>query len=251
VKADLLYGFHPVREGLRGRRQPFELFVIDGALNERVQKLLDLAGERGVPVRRRQKADLDRLAGHPHHQGVVLSIEPFSYSELDELLAAWRNSARPALFLVLDGITDPHNFGAVLRNADAAGCHGVIVARDRSCPVTNVVDKASAGAVEHLPVCQVTNLARAIAELKGAGVWVYGLSGDAGVKPLYAEALGGDVALVIGAEGEGLRQLTRRECDGLLAIPMGGQVASLNAASASAVALFEVVRQRLVAGATG
>lgn len=249
MKADLLYGFHPVREGLRGRRQPFELFVIDGALNERVQKLLDLASERGVPVRRRQKVDLDRLAGHSHHQGVVLSIEPFRYSELDELLAAWRNSARPALFLVLDGITDPHNFGAVLRNADAAGCHGVIVARDRSCPVTNVVDKASAGAVEHLPVCQVTNLARAIEELKAAGVWVYGLSGDVGVKPLYAEALGGDVALVIGAEGEGLRQLTRRECDGLLAIPMGGQVASLNAASASAVALFEVVRQRL--GASG
>jgi 23S rRNA (guanosine2251-2'-O)-methyltransferase len=245
LKADFLYGFHPVREGLRGRRRALELFVLEGPVNERLQKLLDLAGERGVPVRRRQKTDLDRLAGHPHHQGVVLGIEPFSYSELDDLLAAWRNSARPALFLVLDGITDPHNFGAVLRNADAAGCHGVIVAKDRSCPVTNVVDKSSAGAVEHLPVCQVTNLARAIEQLKAAGVWVYGLSGDAGVKPLFAEDFNGDVALVIGAEGEGLRQLTRRECDGLLAIPMGGQVASLNAASASAVALFEVARQRL------
>ena len=246
--ADFLYGFHPVREGLRGRRQPLELFVVDGFVSDRVQKLLELAAERGVPVRRRQRADLDRLAGQPHHQGVVLSIEPFAYSDLDDLLLAWRNSSRPAFFVLLDGITDPHNFGAVLRNADAAGCHGVIVPKDRSCPVTNVVDKASAGAVEHLPICQVTNLGRAIEQLKTAGVWVYGLSGDSGVRPLYAEALSGDVALVIGAEGEGLRHLTRQLCDGLLSIPMSGQVASLNAASASAVALFEVVRQRLVTG---
>ena len=246
--ADYLYGFHPVREGLRGRRQPLELFVIEGVANERLQKLLDLAAERKVPVRRRQKADLDRLAGQPHHQGVVLSIEPFAYSDLDELVAAWRNSGRPAFFLLLDGITDPHNFGAILRNADAAGCHGVVVPKDRSCPVSGVVDKTSAGAVEHLPICQVTNLARTIEQLKAAGVWVYGLSGEAAVKPLYEEQLTGDIALVIGAEGEGLRQLTQRLCDGLLAIPMGGKVASLNAASASAVALFEVVRQRLGAG---
>jgi len=245
--ADFLYGFHPVREGLRGRRQPLELFVVDGAVTERVQKLLELAAERGVPVRRRQKADLDRLAGQPHHQGVVLSIEPFTYCALEELLDNWRNEAGPGFFLLLDGITDPHNLGAILRNADAAGCHGVIVPKDRSCPITAVVDKSSAGAVEHLPICQVTNLARAIEQLKSAGIWVYGLSGDAAVKPLYAETLTGDIALVIGSEGEGLRQLTQKLCDGLLRIPMGGQVASLNAASASAVALFEVVRQRLVA----
>jgi len=245
--ADFLYGFHPVREGLRGRRQPFELFVVDGPVNDRVQKLLVLAGERGVPVRRRQKADLDRLAGHPHHQGVVLSIEPFAYCDLQDLLDNWRNSGRPAFFLLLDGITDPHNFGAILRNADAAGCHGVIVPRDRSCPVSGVVDKTSAGAVEHLPVCQVTNLARAIEQFKAAGIWVYGLSGEGDGKRLHDEVLTGDVALVVGSEGEGLRQLTRKLCDGLLAIPMAGRVASLNAASASAVALFEVVRQRLVA----
>jgi len=244
MKSDYLYGFHPVREGLRGRRQPLELFVLDGAVNERLQKLLVLAGERGVPVRRRQKGDLDRLAGQPHHQGVVLSIEPFAYCDLEELLALWRNSGRPAFFLLLDGITDPHNFGAILRNADAAGCFGVIVPKDRNCPVSGVVDKTSAGAVEHLPVCQVTNLARTIEELKAAGVWVYGLSGDSEGKSLYAEVLTGNVALVIGAEGEGLRHLTRQLCDGLLSIPMSGQVASLNAASASAVALFEVVRQR-------
>lgn len=245
---DVLYGVHPVREGLSGRRQPLELFVAEGPLNDRLHKLLKLAEERGVPVRRRRRADLDRLAGQPHHQGVVLSIEPFSYADLDDLLVLWRNSGRPAFFLLLDGITDPHNFGAILRNADAAGCFGVIVAKDRSCPVTGVVDKTSAGAVEHLPVCQVTNLARTIEQLKELGIWVYGLSGDAEAGSLHAETLTGNIALVIGAEGEGLRPLTRKLCDGLLAIPMAGRVASLNAASASAVALFEVVRQRLAQG---
>jgi len=248
VKTDFLYGFHPVREGLRGRRQPLELFVVEGVVNERMQKLLELAVERKIPVRRRQKTDLDRLAGQPHHQGVVLSLEPFVYCDLEDLLAEWRNSGRPAFFLLLDGITDPHNFGAILRNAAAAGCHGVIVPKDRSCPVSGVVDKTSAGAVEHLPICQVTNLGRAIDQLKAVGVWVYGLCGDEGVKPLHAEVLTGSVALVVGAEGEGLRHLTRQLCDGLLAIPMVGHVASLNAASASAVALFEVVRQRLATG---
>ena len=248
MNPDFLYGVHPVREGLSGRRQPLELFVVEGPLNDRLHKLLKLAEERGVPVRRRRKADLDRLAGQPHHQGVVLSIEPFSYADLDDLLALWRNAARPALFLLLDGITDPHNFGAILRNADAAGCFGVIVAKDRSCPVTGVVDKTSAGAVEHLPVCQVTNLGRAIEELKAAGIWVYGLCGEVATKALYREDLTGHIALVIGAEGEGLRPLTRKLCDGLLSIPMSGHVASLNAASASAVALFEVVRQRQPSG---
>jgi len=248
VKSDFLYGVHPVREGLQGRRKPHELFVVEGPLNERLHKLLKLAEEHGVPVHRRRKADLDRLAGQPYHQGVVLSIEPFAYADLDDLLSSWRNSGRSAFFLLLDGVTDPHNFGAILRNADAAGCLGVIVAKDRSCPVTAVVDKTSAGAAEHLPVCQVTNLGRAIEQLKDAGIWVYGLSGEVTDKPLYREALTGHVALVVGAEGEGLRPLTRKLCDGLLAIPMAGQVASLNAASASAVALFEVVRQRLASG---
>jgi 23S rRNA (guanosine2251-2'-O)-methyltransferase len=248
MNSDCLYGIHPVREGLNGRRQPLELFVVEGSLNERLHKLLKLAEERGVPVRRRSRGDLDRLAGQPHHQGVVLSIEPFAYCDLDDVVGYWRNSGRPAFILLLDGITDPHNFGAILRNADAAGCHGVIVAKDRSCPVSGVVDKTSAGAVEHLPICQVTNLGRTIEALKAANIWVYGLSGDVGAKPLHAENLTGDIALVIGAEGEGLRPLTRKLCDGLLAIPMAGHVASLNAASASAVALFEAVRQRLAQG---
>lgn len=246
--ADFIYGIHPVREGLSGRRQPLELFVEETAKRERLAELLELAAERGVPVRRRSRADLDRLAGNGHHQGAVLRMEDFPYAELEDLLGLWRQSERPALFVLLDGITDPHNLGAILRNADAAGCHGVILPKDRSCGVTNVVIRASAGAAEHLPVCQVTNLARTMQQLQAAGVWIYGLAAGDASAPLYGTDVRGDVALVVGSEGEGLRQRTRELCDHLVEIPMAGKVASLNAASAAAVALFEVVRQRTLKG---
>lgn len=244
MKIDYLYGIHPVREGLRGRRQPLELFVDEKQGGQRVEELVALARERGIPVRQRQRRDLDRMAGLPHHQGAVLSMEPFPYTELEDLLDRWQESGEAGFFLLLDGITDPHNLGAILRNADAAGCQGVVITKDRSCGITNVVDRASAGAVEHLAICQVTNLARAMQQLQKAGFWIYGLAAGEGAQPLFGSKLSGHLALVIGSEGEGLRQRTREVCDGLLEIPMIGGVSSLNAASASAVALFEVVRQR-------
>lgn len=247
MKVDYLYGIHPVKEGLRGRRQPLELFVDEKGGGPRIDELLVLARERGVPVRQRRRQDLDRMAGLTHHQGAVLSMEPFPFTEIEDLLAAWQATGRNGVLVLLDGITDPHNLGAILRNADAAGCQGVIIPKDRSCGITNVVDRASAGAVEHLAVCQVTNLARTIELLKKNGFWVYGLAAGEGTQPLFATELSGNLALVIGSEGEGLRHRTRELCDGLLEIPMCGGVASLNAASASAVALFEVVRQRLAA----
>lgn len=245
MKVDYIYGIHPVREGLRGKRQPLELFVDEKGTGQRIEELLAIARERGVPVRRRQRQDLDRMADQPHHQGVVLSMEPFPYTEIEDLLAGWRDSGKTGFFLLLDGITDPHNLGAILRNADAAGCQGVIITKDRSCGVTNVVDKVSAGAVEHLAVCQVTNLARCMELLKKNGFWIYGLAAGENAQPLFSTDLSGNIALVTGSEGEGLRHRTRELCDGLLEIPMIGKVDSLNAASASAVALFEVVRQRL------
>ena len=244
MKADFIYGINPVKEGLRGRRQPLELFVDEKSGGQRVDEVVSLAKERGILVRQRRKQDLDRLAGLPHHQGVVLSMEPFPYADLDELIAAWQDSGQEGLLLLLDGITDPYNLGAILRNADAAGCLGVVLTKDRSCGITNVVDKASAGAVEHLAVCQVTNLARTIEAVQKQGFWVYGLASGDGAQPLFGSNLTGHVALVVGSEGEGLRLRTRQLCDGLLEIPMGGGVTSLNAASASAVALFEIVRQR-------
>jgi 23S rRNA (guanosine2251-2'-O)-methyltransferase len=152
--SDLLHGIHAVRETLLGgRRRPIELFVLRDARAPRLEEIMRLAQAAGVPIHTRQRPDLDRLIGHGHHQGVVLRAEPFPFADLDELLQAWRGSQRPAFFLLLDGVTDPHNFGAVLRNADAAGCHGVIVAKDRACPVTAVVESSAAGALAHLLLC--------------------------------------------------------------------------------------------------
>ncbi len=244
MKVDYIYGINPVREGLRGRRQSFELFVDEKASGKRIDEVMGLAKELGVPVRQRQKQDLDRLAGMPHHQGVVLSMDSFKYADFDDQLEAWKISGKEALFLLLDGITDPHNLGAILRNAGAAGCQAVVITKDRSCGITNVVDKASAGAVEHLSVCQVTNLARTIEAIKKSNVWVYGLAAGGKAQSLYQTNLDGNIALVIGSEGEGLRQRTRQLCDVLLEIPVAGGVDSLNASCASAVALFEVVRQK-------
>ncbi len=243
--SDLLSGIHPVREGLRGRRRrPLELFLLSGQRSARLEDLIREAGEVGVPVRYRERRDLDRLAGNPHHQGAVLRVEPFAYAALEDLLQHWRSSGEPAFFAVLDGITDPHNLGAILRSAEVAGCHGVIVPKDRSCPVTEVVDRASAGALEHLRLCRVTNLARTLEELKKEGLWIFGLAGEEGTAPLHGEDLRGHLALVVGSEGEGLRANTRRHCDLLLSIPMRGRISSLNASVAAGVAFFEVVRQR-------
>ena len=242
---DVIYGLNPVREALAGeRRKPLELFVARDARSPRIDEVLAEAERRQVPVRRRERKDLDRLAGNGYHQGLVLSIEPFAYVELEELFERWRRSGEKAFFLVLDGLTDPHNFGAVLRSAEAAGCHGVITAKDRACSVTAVVDRAAAGALAHLPLCQVTNIARTLEELKEAGCWVFGLAGEEGAQPLFDVDLAGDLVLVLGSEGSGLRPNVRRHCDGLLSIPMRGTLSSLNASVAAGVALFEVVRRR-------
>lgn len=242
---ELIYGINPVRESLRGNlRRPLELFLARGGHSPRVQEVVREAEAAGVPIRLREREDLDRLAGTPHHQGAVLRVEPFAYASLDDLLARWKASSARAFFLLLDGITDPHNLGALLRSADAAGCHGVVIPKDRACPVTPVVDKASAGALAHVPLCRVTNLSRTVEDLKKEGVWVFGLAGGEGSASLFDADLTGDLALVVGSEGSGLRPNVRRHCDRVLEIPMCGEVTSLNASVAGGVALFEAVRQR-------
>jgi len=241
--ADLIYGINPVAEALRGaRRRARELYCLSQA-GGRLRELQALAAQSGLPVRQLSREELDRRVGHSHHQGVALLLEGFQFTPLPALLELCRQQPDP-LLLVLDGITDPHNLGAILRSAEGAGCQGVVVPRDRSCPLTSTVEKTAAGALAHLPICQVTNLARTLEELKAAGFWNYGLAGDAGSSNLYATDLLGSLALVIGSEGKGLRPNVRRHCDGLLAIPMQGQLSSLNVSVATAVALFEVVRQK-------
>lgn len=242
--ADYLYGINPIREAFQGAgREPLELMIVSGERNDRLDDLLVQAKQRQVKVNFFDRRELDRLAAHTHHQGALLKLTPFRYTDLTTFLQNWRDSGQVAFFLLLDGITDPHNFGAILRSAEVAGCQGVIIAKDRSCPVTSVVEKTAAGALSYLSLCQVTNLSRAIDELKSAGVWCYGLSGDEVAKDLFATDLTGNLALVVGSEGKGLRPNIRKHCDGLLAIPMSGKVNSLNASVATGIALFEVVRQ--------
>jgi 23S rRNA (guanosine2251-2'-O)-methyltransferase len=243
MKDEIVYGINPVKEALRGSRRAFELFVAAGSSDTRLEKLLQLAREKGVPVRQREKSDLVRLAGTDHHQGVALRMEPFPYAELDDLLALWRQSGGTGLFLVLDGIQDPHNLGALIRTAACAGAHGVIVPKDRAARVTPAVEKASAGAVETVPVAQVTNIARTLEELKEAGFWIYGADSGAATS-VYEQDLTGHVALVIGSEGEGIRPLVKKNCDVLVRIPLSGGVSSLNASVSGGILLFEAVRQR-------
>ncbi len=241
MKPELLFGINPVREALRGNRRAFELFVQASATDQRITKLAALAEEKGIPVRRRERPDLERLANNPHHQGVVLLVAPFVYAELEEFLG---NHGESELFvLLLDSIQDPQNLGALVRSAACAGVQAVIIPKDRACGITPVVEKASAGAVETVPLIQVTNLVQAIERLKQAGCWVFGLAGEA-KQDIYQADYRGHLALVVGNEGEGIRPLVRKQCDLLLAIPHYGGVASLNASVAGGIVLFEAARKR-------
>ena len=245
-KEEIIYGLNPVMEALRGSRRIYELFLAGSSSDKRMEKLLKLAAERKVPVRQRDKADLSRLCGTDHHQGVALKVEPFPYADLGDVLAAIQDNPQK-LVLVLDSVQDPHNLGALIRSAACAGAHAVVIPKDRAAGVTASAEKASAGAAGTIPVAQVTNISQALEELKKAGFWVYGADGSAKTT-VYQQDLTGPVALVIGGEGEGIRPLVRKACDQLISIPLQGGVNSLNASVAGGILLFEVVRQRLSKG---
>jgi 23S rRNA (guanosine2251-2'-O)-methyltransferase len=242
-KEEIIYGLNPVMEALRGTRSIYELFLAGSSSDKRVEKLLKLAAERKVPVRQREKADLSRLCGTDHHQGVALKVEPFPYADLDDVLVNTKDNPQK-LVLVLDSVQDPHNLGALIRSAACAGADAVIIPKDRAAGVTAAAEKASAGAAGTIAVAQVTNITQALEELKKAGFWVFGADGSAKTH-VYQQDFTGPVALVIGGEGEGIRPLVRKACDGLVSIPMQGGVNSLNASVAGGILLFEVVRQRL------
>ena len=243
MKDELIYGLNPVLEALRGERKAFELFIVGGGSDRRLEKVLSLAAAKGIPVRQRDKGDLARLCGTDHHQGIALRVEPFPYAELADALERRRASGEKGLLLVLDGIQDPHNLGALIRTAACAGAHGVIIPKDRAVGVTAAVEKSAAGASETIPVIRVANIAQTLVELKEEGFWIFGASDNASAS-VYSQDLTGDVAIVIGGEGEGIRPLVRKKCDVVVAIPLYGGVSSLNASVAGGVILFEVVRQR-------
>jgi 23S rRNA (guanosine2251-2'-O)-methyltransferase len=233
LKREIIYGSRPVVEALRsGRRKVFEIF--DAVGDEEVAKA---AAARGTKPKRVSRQRVDELARGGVHQGVVARVEPYPYSGLEEMLAA-----PEPLIAVLDGVTDPRNFGAVLRAADGAGVSGVIIPKDRAAGVTAAAAKASAGASENVRVARETNLRRAIEKMKETGLWVYAAEADG--TPYSDLDLAGPVGLVFGSEGRGLRRLVREACDGRVSIPMLGNVGSLNVSVAAAVLLYEVRRQR-------
>ncbi|MBI4885512.1 MAG: 23S rRNA (guanosine(2251)-2'-O)-methyltransferase RlmB [Acidobacteria bacterium] len=234
----IVYGINPVLEALRTGRVR-ELRVTDRA-SGRVGETLALATERGVPVRRIPVGELARQARGGVHQGVVALVEDARACSVEDLV---RGAAGPPLLVVLDGIEDPHNLGAILRTVDAAGADGVVVQSRRSAALGGAAAKASAGAVAHVRIAEVVNIARALEELKAAGVWTIGLAGDAGLT-YDAVDFRLPTAIVLGAEGTGLRRLVRDRCDALAAIPMQGHVDSLNVSVAAGVTLFEAARQR-------
>jgi 23S rRNA (guanosine2251-2'-O)-methyltransferase len=231
LKRELIYGARPVLEALRSRRR--EVFeVLDATGSAAVAE-----AAAGVPLRRVPRARIEELARGAAHQGVAARVGPYPYSDLGEILAA-----PGPLVLVLDGVTDPRNLGAVLRAADGAGASGVVIPKDRAVGVTAAAVKASAGASEHVSVARETNLRRAIDRIKVAGVWVY--AAEVGGTLYTGLDLSGSVALVLGSEGRGVRRLMRQGCDGAVSIPMLGAVESLNVSVAAAVLLYEARRQR-------
>jgi 23S rRNA (guanosine2251-2'-O)-methyltransferase len=231
LTTDLVYGRRPVREALRGRREVLEVWASDRAV-----KAEPWLVEAQPKVR--HERELGELAGTRDHQGVVARVEPFRYADAYQLAGAER-----PLLAVLDRVTDPHNLGAVCRSAEGAGATGVVVPAHGAAVVTPAVARASAGAIEHLPIAVVTNLARYLADVKGPELWVYGAAGDAGVS-MWDVDLSGGAVLVFGAEGKGLRPLVRRTCDTLVSIPLAGAVESLNVSVAAALLLYEARRQR-------
>lgn len=240
---DVVYGVHAVDEMLLAGEPLRHVHVGDDRKRDPALKnLLERARSANVPVRFESRAF---FASFPYkaHQGVVAFGEPFAYSTLDEVLAL-RPRDRPALFVVLDHVTDPHNAGAIVRSAECAGATAVILPERRSAGINPTVRKSSAGATAYVPIARVANVAQAVRTLKKAGIWVYGAALDPQAKPYTEVALDGNVALVIGAEGEGISQLVKRECDGLVEIPVLGRVQSLNASVAAGVLLYEAVRQR-------
>jgi 23S rRNA (guanosine2251-2'-O)-methyltransferase len=233
-----IYGVQSVREALRAGR--VTALTIADRDNERLRGLAEMAASRGIRVRRVTRNALDQLTRGAAHQGVAADVRDRAAATLADLTVS---HAGPPLIVVLDGVEDPQNVGAVLRAVDAAGAHGVVRQTRRAAPLAGAAGKASAGAVHHVPVVDVVNIARALEDLKAAGVWTVGLDAAAET-PYYEVDLTLPTALVVGAEARGLRRLVRERCDLVAAIPMAGHVDSLNVSAATAIVLFEAVRQR-------
>ncbi len=239
-----LEGRNALQEALRSGRTIDKVFIADGDTDKGLQRLAAQAKEAGavvVPVDRRK---LDMMSFTHAHQGVITLAAAHEYATIDEILEEAASRGQAPLIVICDELTDPHNLGAIMRSAECAGAHGVIIPKRRSVGLTATVAKASAGAVEYMKVARVTNINNAINELKEKGVWVFGTAAEGSI-PMYKADLTGPTAIVIGNEGDGMSPLVRKNCDVMVSIPMQGRISSLNASAAAAILLYEAVRQRL------
>ena len=243
---EFIYGIHAVKAVLEREPERFiEAYVLKGRQDDRLMPILNDLQVCGVSIQQMTRKTLDDKANGANHQGIIARVKAakqLNENDIDGILAQHESP----LLLVLDGVTDPHNLGACLRNADAAGVAAIIVPKDRSAPMNATVSKVACGAAEVVPLIRVTNLARTMRTLQEQGIWFVGTAGEA-THDIYQAKLTGPLAIVMGAEGDGMRRLTRETCDDLIKIPMAGSVSSLNVSVASGICLFEAVRQRIAA----
>lgn len=240
---DMLAGRNAVMEALKGSSRINRLMVADGSSEGSIRELIAVAKEKGVPVQFLERSKLDSMAKGIRHQGVLAQVSPVEYVELEDILSKAREKQEDPFIILLDELEDPHNLGAILRSADAAGAHGVLIPKRRSCPLSATVAKTSAGAVEHVPVARIGNIVQTIKALKEEGLWVAGADMDG--KNYYEADLTGPLLLVVGSEGQGIGRLVKEQCDFIVRIPMLGAINSLNASVAGSVLMFEVTKQRL------
>lgn len=243
MKHEWIQGKRSVEEAIRANRQIGKIYFAEGMTQKSIKTLLQEATDRNIPFFWVPRAKLDRISKHSNHQGVIAQVAPYKYSSLDDCFRIAEQKNEQPFFLLLDGIEDPHNFGSILRTAEAAGVHGVIIPKNRAVGLTTTVAKTSAGAIEYVPVVRVTNLKRIADILKEEGLWIIGSAGDAD-KEYQEMDYHMPLALVIGNEGKGMSQLMKKKCDFLVRLPMKGRISSLNASVAAGILLYEVMRSR-------
>jgi len=240
---DKLEGRNPVMEALKANRTINKVLIAKGDREGSIKQIVALAREKGIVVQEVERSALDNMSSTHAHQGVIAYVSPKDYVDVDDILKVAGDKGEPAFIILLDEINDAHNLGSILRTANAVGAHGVVIPKRRAVGLTAAVSKASAGAIEYVPVARVTNLAQTMDYLKEKGLWIAGTD-TSGEKPFYKSDLKGPIALVIGSEGEGMGRLVKEKCDFIVNIPMMGEISSLNAAVSAAIVMYEVHRQR-------
>lgn len=238
----IIEGRNPIIEVLKNNRSIEKIMVNKASKEGSIKKILAMAKENKVIIQEVDRHKLDEMSESHAHQGVIAITSDYRYYDLDEILEIPKERGEDPFFIILDGITDPHNLGSIIRTADAVGAHAVIIPKRRSVQITPIVAKASAGAVEYLPVCKVTNIVNTIKTLKENGLWIAAVDMDG--QTFYQQNLGGPLGLVVGSEGEGISRLVKQNCDFTVSMPMSGNVTSLNASVAGGILLYEVYRQR-------